>query len=107
MPDGHSEVEPPLPIPNRIVKRPSADDSAGPGVKVGHRQAMYTEAPYPERCGAFLRLGASRTTDIASGVSAIFLFSIRISRRGHTIYPRTSVHHDYRMPRLVLGWDGG
>ena len=56
MPDGHSEVEPPLPIPNRIVKRPSADDSAGPGVKVGHRQAMYTEAPYPERCGAFLYL---------------------------------------------------
>jgi hypothetical protein len=28
MPDGHSELEPPLPIPNRAVKRLSADDSA-------------------------------------------------------------------------------
>ena len=27
-PDNHSEVEPPLPIPNRVVKRLSADDSA-------------------------------------------------------------------------------
>src|SRR5690348_16782208 len=28
MPDDHSELEPPLPIPNRAVKRLSADDSA-------------------------------------------------------------------------------
>ena len=39
MPDDHSEVVPLLPIPNRTVKRLSADDSADSRVKVGHRQA--------------------------------------------------------------------
>ena len=39
MPDDHSEVVPLLPIPNRTVKRLSADDSAHSRVKVGHRQA--------------------------------------------------------------------
>src|SRR6476620_11215832 len=38
-PDDHSEVVPPLPIPNRTVKHLSADDSADSRVKVGHRQA--------------------------------------------------------------------
>jgi hypothetical protein len=38
-PDDHSELVPLLPIPNRTVKRLSADDSAGSRVKVGHRQA--------------------------------------------------------------------
>ena len=40
MPDDHSKVVPLLPIPNRTVKRLSADDSAGSRVKVGHRQAL-------------------------------------------------------------------
>ena len=40
MPDDHSEVVPLLPIPNRTVKRLSADDSADSRVKVGHRQAL-------------------------------------------------------------------
>jgi hypothetical protein len=39
MPDDHSKVVPLLPIPNRTVKRLSADDSADSRVKVGHRQA--------------------------------------------------------------------
>ena len=39
MPDDHSEVEPPLPIPNRTVKRLNANDSADSCVKVGNRQA--------------------------------------------------------------------
>ena len=38
-PDDHSELEPPLPIPNRTVKRLHADDSADTRVKVGNRQA--------------------------------------------------------------------
>ena len=38
-PDDHSEVVPLLHIPNRTVKRLSADDSAHSRVKVGHRQA--------------------------------------------------------------------
>ena len=40
MPDDHSKLVPLLPIPNRTVKRLSADDSAGSRVKVGHRQAL-------------------------------------------------------------------
>ena len=43
MPDDHSEVVPLLPIPNRTVKRLSADDSAGSRVKVGHRQAIISK----------------------------------------------------------------
>ena len=45
MPDDHSELVPPLPIPNRTVKRLSADDSAATSVKVGHRQAVIRENP--------------------------------------------------------------
>jgi hypothetical protein len=41
MPDDHSESVPPLPIPNRTVKRLHADDSADSRVKVGNRQAPY------------------------------------------------------------------
>ena len=41
MPDDHSELVPPLPIPNRTVKRLRADDSAATSVKVGNRQACY------------------------------------------------------------------
>lgn len=36
---GHSALDPPLPIPNRAVKRSCADDSVYTHVKVGHRQA--------------------------------------------------------------------
>ena len=43
MPDDHSELVPPLPIPNRTVKRLCADDSAATSVKVGHRQAVIPE----------------------------------------------------------------
>ncbi len=53
MPDDHSEVVPLLPIPNRTVKRLSADDSADSRVKVGHRQALTAENA-PSTDGAFL-----------------------------------------------------
>ena len=52
MPDDHSEVVPLLPIPNRTVKRLSADDSADSRVKVGHRQAINTKPPSKD--GGFL-----------------------------------------------------
>ena len=45
MPDDHSDLVPPLPIPNRTVKRICADDSAATSVKVGHRQASYLQTP--------------------------------------------------------------
>ena len=51
MPDDHSKVAPLLPIPNRTVKRLSADDSADSRVKVGHRQALIAKAP-PSQVGA-------------------------------------------------------
>ena len=47
MPDDHSDVVPLLPIPNRTVKRVSADDSAGSRVKVGHRQALTARKAQP------------------------------------------------------------
>ena len=52
-PDDHSEVVPLLPIPNRTVKRLSADDSADSRVKVGHRQATYSKAPLACGVGGF------------------------------------------------------
>ena len=56
MPDDHSVSVPPLPIPNRTVKRLHADDSADSRVKVGNRQApQQQQKPHPEKVG-FLRL---------------------------------------------------
>ena len=54
-PDDHSELVPLLPIPNRTVKRLSADDSAGSRVKVGHRQAtLYPPTSFkPLQCRGF------------------------------------------------------
>jgi hypothetical protein len=53
MPDDHSELVPPLPIPNRTVKRLCADDSAATSVKVGHRQAVI-ENPSSSNAGGVL-----------------------------------------------------
>jgi hypothetical protein len=45
---------PPLPIPNRTVKRLCADDSAATSVKVGHRQALIPHRPvFSTEYGAF------------------------------------------------------
>ena len=58
MPDDHSELEPPLPIPNRTVKRLCADDSEHSLVKVGHRQATPSSKYAPSSTlGAFLFWG--------------------------------------------------
>ena len=56
MPDDHSDVVPLLPIPNRTVKRVSADDSADARVKVGHRQALTNRQRLSLRLGRFLLL---------------------------------------------------
>ena len=61
MPDDHSEVVPLLPIPNRTVKRLSADDSADSRVKVGHCQAITARDARSEMTGRFL-LGVPRMT---------------------------------------------
>ena len=58
LPGGHSESEPPDPIPNSEVKRLSADDSVGlPHVKVGHCQALNTQTPIVIRWGLLFRVG--------------------------------------------------
>ena len=57
MPDDHSEVVPLLPIPNRTVKRFSADDSADPRVKVGHCQAFIAQKARLNRDGLFVFRG--------------------------------------------------
>ena len=45
-PGGHSDVEPPDPIPNSEVKRVSADGSVGsPHVRVGHCQDLTPKIP--------------------------------------------------------------
>ena len=54
MPDDHSELVPLLPIPNRTVKRLSADDSADARVKVGHRQALTAQRARLKRGGPFV-----------------------------------------------------
>jgi hypothetical protein len=48
---------PPLPIPNRTVKRLSADDSAATSVKVGHRQAVTPENPRRQQAPGVFALG--------------------------------------------------
>ena len=53
MPDDHSALVPPLPIPNRTVKRRRADDSAATSVKVGNRQACYMQKPRFNEPGLF------------------------------------------------------
>lgn len=60
MPDDHSELEPPLPIPNRTVKRYRADDSADSSVKVGYRQAIILKSPWKIIQGLFLCLRSGK-----------------------------------------------
>ena len=51
--DDHSVLDPPLPIPNRTVKRLRANDSAATSVKVGYRQAVIPKNP-ANRLAGFL-----------------------------------------------------
>jgi hypothetical protein len=60
MPDDHSKSVPPLPIPNRTVKRYYADDSAATSVKVGHRQASYKEETPGRAAWGFFRLAVRK-----------------------------------------------
>ncbi len=57
MPDDHSDVVPLLPIPNRTVKRVSADDSADPRVKVGHCQVITASESPTRKSRAFCFFG--------------------------------------------------
>ena len=63
MPDDHSKVEPPLPIPNRTVKRLSADDSEPALVKVGHRQAVIVKNAPGNPWGVFSFIVGDNTNE--------------------------------------------
>lgn len=58
MSGGHSGLVPRLPIPNRTVKRPSADDSMDTHVKVGHRQTPHKKNPVEWSAGSFALIEA-------------------------------------------------
>jgi hypothetical protein len=78
MPDDHSKSVPPLPIPNRTVKRLCADDSAATSVKVGYRQASYKrETPCRNVWGFFSSDGVVMPPWLASKVAVA---SARASR---------------------------
>jgi hypothetical protein len=90
-PDDHSEVVPLLPIPNRTVKRLSADDSAGSRVKVGHRQATNKKAPVVRR-GLFYFLCYLLTRPSAR---------IRVGQSGKSVNPAVKVLPSLSPDRLV------
>ena len=71
MPDDHSDLVPLLPIPNRTVKRVSADDSADSRVKVGHRQAI-TAQNASAIAGAFFLVNRFRLFLSPTSQSRIF-----------------------------------
>ncbi len=54
MPNDHSEVVPPLPIPNRTVKRLSADDSEQLARESRTSLGSYLKTPAAQRLGFFL-----------------------------------------------------
>jgi hypothetical protein len=68
MPDDHSKLVPLLPIPNRTVKRLSADDSAGSRVKVGHCQALILKTP-SRKTGRFSLSERNVSTESAESLS--------------------------------------
>ena len=76
--DDHSELVPLLPIPNRTVKRLSADDSADSRVKVGHCQAITAKTPHL-MWGVFFCLVPGVWFYTSQGTA--FTTSLNISRR--------------------------
>src|SRR5665647_248919 len=71
MPDDHSKSVPPLPIPNRTVKRYYADDSAATSVKVGYRQASYKKKTPTEMLGFFFVRHASCDSTSVPAINAL------------------------------------
>ena len=53
MPGDHSKLEPPLPIPNRTVKRLCADDSADYPCESRSSPGSYTQNPQALKLGGF------------------------------------------------------
>src|SRR5690606_5985853 len=87
--DDHSKVVPPLPIPNRTVKRLCADDSWHSPVKVGHRQALTPQSPCIRSDPGALSLG--RATLLRSRSTLPQRFPTAHRRSTSTLYI-TAIH---------------
>ena len=85
---GHSTLDPPLPIPNRVVKRSRADDSVFSHAKVGHCQAPYRKKPRLLRVGAFLLIRRNQL------ILAYASFHDRISASDDQEIIRRGNHHE-------------
>ena len=84
MSGGHSEVAPRLPIPNRTVKRLSADDSADTRVKVGHRQTPLKN-PKHRVLGVSCILAAQIAAQILSSSPVGAIGAVRLNPRSVAI----------------------
>ena len=94
MSDDHSELEPPLPIPNRAVKRLSADDSADyPCESRTLLGSLFNEKALHERAFLFMAV-TTHIRQIEVWTREAFLFQLRMS------YYLTAV---CRLSRKVLG----
>jgi hypothetical protein len=92
-PDDHSRVVPLLPIPNRKVKRPCADDSADSRVKVGHCQAINMRKAQSKDWAFFF----SRFT---SGVPEVNT-SVTLDRSGEAVPKVSEIRKDPAAPRMA------
>ena len=100
LPGGHSEREPPDPIPNSEVKTLSADDSTGfPRAKVGHCQAFYP-SPRRSRAGGFFIYGANPAVWSRSRVDSTVAQFLAWEHSARSF--RRSSHH----PTNVIGLAG-
>ena len=85
-PGGNSEWEPPDPFPNSEVKTLSADGSVGsPHVRVGHRQDLNQEGPFPKRERLFFRLAVRiyrASQSLPKGSRRIFISAL-VGNAGH------------------------
>ena len=73
MSDDNSELEPPLPIPNRAVKRLSADDSADYPCESRTSSGTHeTEKPGLERDRAFLFMAVDGCVERSDGLPQRF-----------------------------------
>ena len=95
MSDDHSRLAPLLPISNRTVKRPCADDSVHTYVKVGHRQTPYTQSSPPKE-------GFVVCADVI-GIFRITCLLHQLCRVGLSAQPRQHPGSGCRLAPRLLG----
>ena len=61
LPGGHSELEPPVPIPNTEVKRLSVDGSVAMTMRESNTARLLNENPRSKDRGFFIRIASGRS----------------------------------------------